>query len=348
MMALLCRPGLRLAATLIAAASLSGCASIHLRQAPDQALVRTVGYDNFNKHQQAGPVAARVLPYALLAEQSYEPVAYDSHAAARVDRKCGPDDPGGCRDGAAFARRAATLLGLWRYVWGCDGRDQCGIVSPGPRPAVDGLGVQVWVRNQPVCTEAVIAFRGTVSGSEGDWITNIHWLTRNLPVYDQYDQVRDHIDEFIGQVTRQSCYREGVTRIIAVGHSLGGGLAQLASYASPAVRRVYAFDPSMVTGFYTGGLRNRDTNVIGHRTERVYEHGEILAYGRLILRQFTPPSGCDPRIVTVRFNVLEGATIAQHGLTPFVNGLMREAGANAPERHPVVDWPCGREGAGPS
>ena len=49
------------------------------------------------------------------------------------------------------------------------------------------------------------------------------------------------------------------------------GLAQLAAYSDRRIRRVYAFDPSMVTGFYSVDPPNRDRNVRGLGIERVYE-----------------------------------------------------------------------------
>jgi hypothetical protein len=61
-------------------------------------------------------------------------------------------------------------------------------------------------------------------------------------------------------------------------------MAELAAYSDPRIRRVYAFDPSMVTGFYSVDPPNRDRNVQGLKIERVYEFGEVLAYGRTISR----------------------------------------------------------------
>ena len=54
------------------------------------------------------------------------------------------------------------------------------------------------------------------------------------------------------------------------------------------IRRVYAFDPSMVTGFYSVDPPNRDRNVRGLGIERVYEFGEVLAYPRLIMLHYHP------------------------------------------------------------
>jgi pimeloyl-ACP methyl ester carboxylesterase len=190
-------------------------------------------------------------------------------------------------------------------------------------------------------TEAVIAFRGTVGGDKGDWESNFHWILRAFPIYDQYEQVRDHVGDFIGHIERDKCYRAGSTEIIAVGHSLGGGLAQLAAYSDRRIRRVYGFDPSMVTGFYSVDPPNRDRNVQGLGIERVYELGEVLAYGRLIMLHAIPLSPCNPRVVSVRFRVFQGAPIALHSLTDLDNGLLRVARGSRPETSPMALERCG-------
>jgi pimeloyl-ACP methyl ester carboxylesterase len=319
---------------------LGACAQLHLVQEPHQVIQRTEGEDNYDQRQKAGPVAARVLPYALLAEQSYNPDVYLRHRMARRTTACITDDPKEC-DERVDAKRAAVWLNQWRYVWSCDGPDKCKVRTVGRSDPVGGLGVQIWARKGVRCPEAVIAFRGTVGGNEGDWESNFHWVLRWFPIYDQYDQVRDHVGDFIGYIERERCYRTGPTPITAVGHSLGGGLAQLAAYSDPRIRRVYAFDPSVVTGYYSVNPPKRDEIVEGLRVERIYEHGEILAYGRYVLRQFIPLSPCNPRVVSIRFDVIHGSPIAQHSLTDFTNGLLREARHYQPETSPMVSERCG-------
>jgi pimeloyl-ACP methyl ester carboxylesterase len=262
--------GVRRITTLLAAAialpCLSACAGLHLDQSPDQVIQRTEGEDNFALRQKAGPVAARVLPYALLAEQSYDPRVYATHKLAPRATSCAAGDPKDC---VGDDSRAARWLSGWRYVWSCNGPDKCKVRTPGQSEPVGGLGVQVWARKGADCPEAVLAFRGTVGGNEGDWESNFHWILRGFPIYDQYDQVRDHVGDFIGHIERDPCYRRGRTQITAVGHSLGGGLAQLAAYSDQRIRRVYAFDPSMVTGYYSVDPPHRDRNVQGLRIERI-------------------------------------------------------------------------------
>jgi pimeloyl-ACP methyl ester carboxylesterase len=341
MEAMACARVVKAIAAAIALPFLSACAGLHLDQEPDQVIQRTEGEDNYAQKQKAGPVAARVLPYALLAEQSYDPNVYATHTFTPRASVCGVN---GAADCAARAddERAARWLHEWRYIWSCNGADACGVrMTAQSEPVADGLGVQIWARKGVRCPEAVIAFRGTVGGDKGDWESNFHWILRAFPIYDQYDQVRDHIGDFIGHIEADSCYRKGATELIAVGHSLGGGLAQLAAYSDRRIRRVYAFDPSMVTGFYSVDPPNRDRNVQGLGIERVYEFGEVLAYGRLIMLHTIPLSPCNPRVVSVRFRVFQGAPIALHSLTDLDNGLLRVARGSEPERFPMVLERCG-------
>jgi pimeloyl-ACP methyl ester carboxylesterase len=333
----------RNAALLVAGlcATLAGCAQLHLTQGPHQAIQRTSGLDDYDQNRLAGPVAARILPYALLAEQSYQTNAYALKRAAPVPRHCVADNYSDCVTGEEDSPRAKAWLRQWRYVWGCQGPAECRTSTPGASDPVSGLGVQIWVKKGAICSEAVIAFRGTVSGNEGDWESNFHWILRVTPIYDQYDQVRDHIFDFIAHIVKDPCYRKDATQITAIGHSLGGGLAQLAAFSDAKIRRIYAFDPSMVTGFYSVDPPFRDANVRGLRGERIYEHGEILAYFRYFLRQFIPPSPCNPRIVSVRFDVLHGSPIAQHSLSDFTSALLREARSYEPQSAPMVLDRCG-------
>jgi pimeloyl-ACP methyl ester carboxylesterase len=195
---------------------------------------------------------------------------------------------------------------------------------------LDGLGVQIWTRGKPggsFCPEAVIAFRGTDARQADDWLTNFRSITRVLPLYDQYSQVQDHISAIIDRVEGLPCYRRGRTKLIAVGHSLGGGLAQQAAYRDGRIRRVYAFDPSFVTGFYDVSPDLREKNARGLEIERIYEHGEILAYPRLILRNIYPPTPCHPQIRHIRFNIQYGGTIvSQHSMVRFSEELLRHSG----------------------
>ena len=93
MEAIACARAVKAIAAAIALPLLSGCAGLHLDQEPDQVIQRTEGEDNDDQRQKAGPVAARVLPYALLAEQSYDSKVYVKHRAAPRASACAVDDP---------------------------------------------------------------------------------------------------------------------------------------------------------------------------------------------------------------------------------------------------------------
>jgi pimeloyl-ACP methyl ester carboxylesterase len=151
----------------------------------------------------------------------------------------------------------------------------------------------------------------------------LHWLVRLLPLYDQYEQVQDYTPEFVERIAWEPCFAKGTTQIIAVGHSLGGGLAQQAAYVNPRIRQVYAFDPSIVTGSTDTNVRQHwDEYVPGLNIERVYEHGEILAYLRFLQRHLMPPTACNPQIRSIRFHALHGTMTEQHRLSGLTAALL--------------------------
>jgi hypothetical protein len=317
----------------LAAGCIAGCNGTHLRQPDHMALVRS---GDVTKLERQGPVAARVLPYALIAEQAYQESVYQTKQPASIDR---------C-DGAAPcipADQADAVLRDWRIIYAeTDPFLGCGNGSSGPcRPRLPGLGVQIWVRRGAVCEEAVIAYRGTVVKSLGNWVSNLHWATRFLPVSDQYHQVRRNAGSLVGVVRADPCFVEGRTSITAIGHSLGAGLAQHTTYVNSDVRRVYGFDPTIVTASMDPGLPDRKRHGQGLIIERIYEHGEVLAYPRYAMRHAFPPSACNPRIASIRFNLIHGNLISQHKLTTFTTSLLEEARDHRSEEQPLVEAACG-------
>jgi surfactin synthase thioesterase subunit len=73
--------------------------------------------------------------------------------------------------------------------------------------------------------------------------------------------------------------------LFSTGHSLGGGLAHEFAYSLPRadiprVSKVFAFDPSPVTGYYSVGKSLRAENSENLLIDRIYERGEVLAYLR--------------------------------------------------------------------
>lgn len=190
------------------------------------------------------------------------------------------------------------------------------------------LRMQLWARRSAPggpYVEAVAVFRGTEAKHGKDWISNFRWFLR--PPVDHYTltsgevvkELRDWLEE---KISRHQATPE--IRLVAVGHSLGGGLAQHLAYAflAPAsapemrISRVYAFDPSPVTGWFSADKNLRERNADGLLIDRVLEDGEALSYVRDLLAIILPPSESRPAIRGMKFNF-------KHSLNPFSNHSMR-------------------------
>lgn len=255
--------------------------------------------------------------------------------------------------------QARSILSNWTFIGAhqyqgketpgeiiCANRRQANPFGCIPFP---GLEVQVWAKKSGipgVCQEAAIVFRGTDGIDFDDWLSNLRWITRFIPgSYDQYDQVRDGI-AFANTASGSSLDGNGkkmsrwltflrnkisevqkcdtkAMKIIAVGHSLGGGLAQQAAYmAEGEIQRVIAFDSSPVTGYFSVPEAIREKAEEHLVIDRVYEHMEILAVPRWIMRQIYPLTSEKPAIQTVRFNNAGGGAITRHRLNALLAGYM--------------------------
>jgi len=171
------------------------------------------------------------------------------------------------------------------------------------------LYFEVWAQTTATPPEVAVVFKGTHEPK--DWWSNARWMTRFLPIgWDQYTVVQEQI----ASVVARARLRLPQARVVAVGHSLGGGLAQQAAYAHPDIKEVVAFDPSPVTGFRSVRAADRTANARGIHIFRVYEKGEILAYLRGFLKRFLPLSVKDPEIVEVRLNLSKGLAVTEHSM----------------------------------
>lgn len=306
---------------------LAGCADVALTQKPNEMLVR------LGQREELSPAAQHAdlfLDYALLADQTYADGLYRKDRGKPYDigdgTYClvavGAGAP--CPDGRHLTEYARRRLDRWRRIEADD--DFTRFPCPHERPIctqpLGGLGVQVWVRRGRVCSEAVVAFRGTEGGSADDWLSNLRWLLRLVPLYDQYAQVQDQAPGLIDLVKHDPCFRPGHTRIVAVGHSLGGGLAQQAAYRDGGIVHVYAFDPSFVTGYYDLPVAEREANRGGLSMERVFERGEVLSYPRSLLGELYGVSDCDPRIRTIRLYTAAGSAVARHSLNRMATAFL--------------------------
>ena len=63
-------------------------------------------------------------------------------------------------------------------------------------------------------------------------------------------------------------------------------------------------------------------NVAGLKIERIYEHGEFLAYLRFLQRHILRPPACNPQVRSIRFGVLHGSVTKQHNLPALTSALL--------------------------
>ncbi|WEL57606.1 hypothetical protein PZ739_10775 [Pseudomonas kermanshahensis] len=188
-------------------------------------------------------------------------------------------------------------------------------------------------------TEVAIVFRGTEADQRQDWFSNARWF---IPTWlrgeDQYDVAKNELaKEFEAEIQKRIAEHKlpATVKITSVGHSLGGGLAQQLAYALPRsaphpvkVSKVIAFNSSPVTGWLSTANPPRDENTKGLEIDRVFEHGEALAYVRLPINIIVPPNKRDSYVKDLRFNlrVVPGG-VSNHGSQFFACRLAEVAGA---------------------
>jgi hypothetical protein len=269
---------------------------------------------------------ARAAEFAVLSAQVYGVPDKDGIFSARWQD---PDCP------------APAVLARWTQLALPDSIPSRPMDNPRNQSAWDSpLVYGVWYRDAgDDRVEAAIVFRGT--DDLGDHWSNFRWLTRLLSRgWDQYDLARTvapAIERFI-----RERFAGKQLRMVAAGHSLGGGLAQQAAYAAPGIKTVYAFDSSSVTGFYSVGKPVRDRSKLGMRIYRLHERGEILAYLRLFMRVIYPVVERDPQILEVTYNFNRGNAIGQHSIQRLACALIAAHGDGSAK--PFADTGLGIRG----
>jgi hypothetical protein len=293
----------------------------------------------------AAKYARYYAPYALQAAAAYTDVArFD---ATRGPSQQPPLDGSDVRLAVEgypqdVTGAATKYLQSWQYQFGSEGYLTCFEADPDCLKAIKkdrltfpisgGPTFHVWARSRATqkagaaCSEVSIAFRGSTI-STADWISNFDPVAGYV-ADDHYRQLWRNIDAIIKKITRLDCYRRAKTQIVSVGHSLGAGLAQFSALANnpagPRITKVFAFDPSPVTGasYINAGVRAQNANV---EVDLVYQNGEALQRLRSVpqqlrglLRRPEPPTPC---VRTVVFDVfLPAGAVALHNMP----GLARE------------------------
>jgi Lipase (class 3) len=320
----------------------TGCANFH--QDAHQVLVRDPKKGHYDDPTDAAPHAKQQWEYAVMSDIAYEiarsQASADQGKAASTSTttqmqgpvdECGPDHsipmPPGWIQWERFPSQ--ELYGEMRRR---------------------GLFLFVLER-ESTPREIVVVFEGTNFSELPDWTANLRWFLRFIPGFeDQYSLTAKKVAEefysrlsstpsnYILDPTKETLYHPGgdPIKIVSTGHSLGGGLAQHFAYTfkqvpptgkGPRVAEVFAFNPSPVTGWFTTTDPPRSHNAHGLRINRIFEHGEVLAYIRLFTNRLFS-HGEHPSVWEYRYNFDPKANIIRnHSMRSLACGLYKAANA---------------------
>jgi hypothetical protein len=157
------------------------------------------------------------------------------------------------------------------------------------------LRAEVWSNAER--KQVVVAFGGTAFSSWDDWKANLRWILAYFSPKDEYTVVTDtFVPIFVAEYLKRQAQAGGAwladARVIATGHSLGGGLSQRFAYSLeakhgvPRVKEVYAFNPSPVSA--KRSAPNYPDQADGLVIYRIYNRGEILASLRSLVSLGNP------------------------------------------------------------
>jgi hypothetical protein len=305
-------------------AFLTGCSSF--QQTPDQIYVRDPGNRFLDGPRPVGPEAVMDWPFAGLSEAAY---GRSTEAAAAAP-------PVTCTAQSKGATGADDPDSILMSIGWCPWND---FLSPDLASKIrkSHLRVEVWERRDP--SAVAVAFGGTVATSGKDWASNLRWF---IPFHeDEYTEIVKYfgpafVDEFVRRMNTPEGAHLKTTTLYATGHSLGGGLAQQFAYALPMgnpvprVAKVYAFDPSPVTGFFSVPTETRDFNKTDLATDRTYERGEILAILRAVTSIVYPPTARSATIREVRYDLFYSLNpIASHSISELAQRMQAAGQASA-------------------
>lgn len=288
------------------------------RQTPETVTIRYPGRRLLGPPQPAQPEAAEDLDFAVLSQAAYGDIT-----------KSKPVSEEPCIDSKQF-----LADGGWE-IW-------TDFPPPDLQAAMEAvhLRAEVWMNRTKGIV--VVTFGGTVFSNWKDWKSNLHWLDPFQK--DEYTLVIDRFapefkTSFDGKTQATGWEFLKSATVYATGHSLGGGLAEEFAYSVPPnsdgsrrVTRVYAFDPSPVTGFLSVKKTLREDDKRGLKIDRIYERGEVLAILRSITSTIHKPPAKNPEVRQLRYNLFGndrfGFTnaIAGHSIEQLACGLKKAAG----------------------
>lgn len=151
----------------------------------------------------------------------------------------------------------------------------------------------------------VTAFRGTEFNDVGDWCANLNASIDNLCV-DQYASAAKQLYEHLN-----FGYNDfGPTpKWYVVGHSLGGGLAQLIGYRQPRIEQVVVFNSSPVIGINTEQYDPLFDGTTAPNIVSISEKGEILGLPRAVSKLSPRPQA---NMTNIEVDFLDGTPFYQH------------------------------------
>lgn len=288
---------------------LHGCVS--LTQPRDTALSREPGERVLGNSVDVGVEARKHWEFAWLSTRAYNAHYLEATGTepAAAMRDAGPADVQGLKEPSDCPKPDEVLDSAgWRRWEDFPGSQDGDLVD---RLRHAHLRVEVW--EHAATRRVAVAFGGTVFSNASDWLSNIRWFLPERE--DEYTLIqKEFVKAFVARFKaraadpRHAYLRRGSgLKLYSTGHSLGGGLAQQFAYALPAdadvprVERVYAFDPSPVTGYYSVQPAVREPNAERLEIDRIYERGEALAFVRSLTNFFVPPTEDQPKIRSIRY-----------------------------------------------
>ncbi|GJL56202.1 MAG: hypothetical protein NPIRA02_33340 [Nitrospirales bacterium] len=223
---------------------------------------------------------------ALFAQVSYRHDQPEGKRDSVCQTKANPNYgmPKNSAEGGEWIRLNDATLPRWSKV-----------KKPNARGCVNdesGLFYETYIykNTDEVIEEAVISFRGTENFSDQilkDWTTSASATFGIQP--SQYEQASNYLPALIESLKKVNLENNPIPRIYAVGHSLGGGLAQQAGYQFRDILKVFTFNSSPVTNWTWlrfRGLVEQEYPII----YRIYHGGEFLEKLRFFTTSFTSTS----------------------------------------------------------